>query len=124
MSFKLVLIGCEPVLHGLLADWLSDAFQIVGAALTADNALSVTRSTIADVVLFDADLWKDEPADLIAKLVLIGAAPIVALSAHAAPGGPASAALLMAGARAIVAKTAGQLPLDLVDGFGGTVPQP
>jgi chemotaxis response regulator CheB len=112
------LIGCEPVLHDLLADRLGEVFQIVGTASNADDALLVARSTAADVVLFDTDLWKSNPAELVAKLSLVSAAPLVALSARAAAGGAASAALLTAGAVAVVAKGSGQLPLDLVDGVG------
>ena len=118
MPKRLVLVGCEPVLHDLLADRLRDAFEIVGAARTAAEALEVVRCVAADVVLLDADLPTGEPADLVAKLALAGVVPLVALSGHAAPGAPAGAALLMAGARAIVAKTAGPLPLDLEGDMG------
>src|SRR5580765_2009323 len=118
MPYRLVLVGCEPVLHDLLADRLRDTFEIVGAARTAAEALEVVRSAAADVVLLDADLPTGEPADLVAKLTLAGPAPLVALSGHAAPGAPGGAALLMAGARAIVAKTAAPLPLDLEDDMG------
>ena len=34
------------------------------------------------------------------------------------PGGPGATALLNAGARAVIAKGSGQLPLDLIDGVG------
>ncbi len=118
MSPRLVLIGCEPVLHDLLAERLGEAFEIVGRASSADDALLVARSTPADVVLFDADLWKTDAATLVAKLTLVCAAPVVALSSRAAPGGKGCGALLDAGARAVVAKGSGQLPLDLIAGVG------
>jgi two-component system chemotaxis response regulator CheB len=121
MPYRLVLIGCEPVLHDLLTERLRDSFEIVGTARTGSEALQIVRSAAADVVLLDADLPTGDPADLIAKLALVGAAPLVALSAHAAPGAPAGAALLMAGARAIVAKTAGPLMLDLEEEMGTTL---
>lgn len=118
LSPRLVLIGCEPVLHDLLAERLGEAFEIVGRASSADDALLVVRSTPADVVLLDTDLWKTDPAALVSKLALVGAAPVVALSSRAAPGGKGCDALLGAGARAVVAKGAGQLPLDLIEGVG------
>lgn len=118
MSPRLVLIGCEPVLHDLLAERLGEVFAIVGRASSPDDALLVVRSTASDLVLFDADLWKTDAAALVSKLVLAGAAPVVALSARATPGGPGATALLNAGARAVVAKGTGQLPLDLIDGVG------
>lgn len=121
MSSRLVLISCEPVLHDLLVDRLQGDFQIVVAARSLDDALAVARSASADVILFDADLAKGEPADLIAKLTLVSAAPIVALSAHAPPGSVESAGILAAGARAIVAKPAGPLPLDLTGNLGETL---
>jgi len=121
MPKKLVLVGCEPVLHDLLADRLRNAFEIVGAARTEAEALEIVRSAAADVVLLYADLSTGEPADLVAKLALVGAAALVALSGHAAPGAPGGAALLMAGARALVAKTAGPLPLDLEADLGTTL---
>jgi chemotaxis response regulator CheB len=106
------------VLHDLLAERLGAAFDIVGRASSADDALLVVRSTPTDLVLVDADLWKTDAAALVSKLVLAGAAPVVAVSSRATPGGPGASALLTAGARAVVAKGAGQLPLDLIDGVG------
>jgi DNA-binding NarL/FixJ family response regulator len=115
---RLVLIAFEPVLHELLSRRLGNAFQIVGAARTPIEALAVARATSADAILVDADLTEGEPTDLVAKLVLVGAAPIVALSARAAPGRWEAAELLAAGARAVLHKTAGPLPLDLATELG------
>jgi DNA-binding NarL/FixJ family response regulator len=115
---KLIMIGFEPILHHLLRHRLEVDFAIVGAAWTAAEALALARDRFANVVLIDADSAGTRAADLIAKLSLVGRAPIVALSACAAPAKLDTAALLAAGARAIVHKAAGSLPLDLPNGLG------
>lgn len=113
MPLKLVLIAFEPVLHDLLAERLCELFHIVGAPRGPDEALKLVRTIAADVLLVDADLPNGEAGDLVAKLSLVGQLPIIALSADAAPGGTGRAALLLAGADAVLAKPAGPLPLSL-----------
>ncbi len=113
MPFRLLLVCCEQTLSHLLRDRLAGAFNVVGTATTPDEAIATARSVEADVILFDADLWNVEAVDLIAKLSLVSAAPILALSSHAAPGSLAGVAMLESGARSVVPKGRGQLPLDL-----------
>ena len=115
---KLILIGFEPDLQHLLSNRLGADFAIIGAAQTAAEALAIARDRFADVVLLDADSAGTRATDLISKLSLAGRAPIVVLSATAAPAMPETAALLAAGAGAVVHKTAGSLPLDLDHGLG------
>ena len=115
---KLILIGFEPIFHNLLSGRLGTDFAIVGAARTAAEALALARDRFANVVLVDADSVGTRAADLVSKLSLVGRAPIVVLSATAAPAQPETAALLAAGAGAVVHKTAGSLPVDLDHGLG------
>ena len=115
---KLILIGFEPTSHHLLSSRLGTDFAIVGAARSAAEALAIARDRVADVVLVDADSAGARAADLISKLSLVSRAPIVVLSATAAPAKPETAALLAAGAGAVAHGTAGSLPLDLDHGLG------
>jgi chemotaxis response regulator CheB len=117
-SPRLLLIGEEPVLHGLLHARLAGLFAVSGAPCTHALSLSAARGADADVTLVDADGWDGDPADLVAGLVLAGTAPVVALSSIAAFGSSAAAALFLAGARDVLHKPAGRLPLDLGGPFG------
>ena len=118
MSLRLLLFCCEPILSQLLQDRLAGAFDIVGTAATPDEAIAAARSVAADVILFDADLWKVDAVDLIAKISLVSPTPIVAMSSYVAPGAMAGGAMLENGARSVLPKGRGQLPLDLSDGRG------
>jgi CheY-like chemotaxis protein len=118
LAQRLILIGFEPLLHELLAQRLGDEFDLVGTALSAADAIAVARTHQADAILVDADAAGDHPDDLIAKLSLLNRAPIVALAATAGAGKADMAALLAAGAHAVLPKPAGPLPLDLEGGLG------
>ena len=115
---KLILVGFEPILHHLLSCRLGTDFAIVGAARTAAEALAIARDKFANVVLVDTDSVGTRATDLVSKLSLVGRAPIVVLSATAAPAKPETEALLAAGAGVVVHKTAGSQPLDLEHGLG------
>lgn len=109
---RLVLIGFEPVLHALLLDRLQGEFEILASALSVDAGLAAARgAAVTDRILIDTDSAPQDPASLIAKLALVGPAPILALSSAAAPGSASASALLQAGATALVPKPAGPLPL-------------
>ncbi|MGD0106651.1 MAG: hypothetical protein ABSC06_21820 [Rhodopila sp.] len=115
---RLLVIGDEPVLHALLCDRVGAAFDVSGHPGGHADALAMARMADVDVVLFDADLKDAVPPDVVAGIVLVCASPVVALSAVAGPGSAAAAALLLAGARAVLHKPAGRLPLDLGGRFG------
>jgi CheY-like chemotaxis protein len=115
---RLLLIGDEPVLHELLRGRLAGLFDVWGETGDHASALDVARLTEAEVVLVDADLKDTDPAELVAGLVLLCAAPVVVLTAAAGPGSAAAAALFLGGAHAVLHKPAGRLPLDLAGDFG------
>jgi DNA-binding response OmpR family regulator len=121
MTQHLLLIGDDPVLHELLQSRLSETFDVMGETDGHAAALATARRATVDVILVDADLKDTDPADLVAGLTLICAAPLVALSAAAAPGSPVATALYRAGAHTVLHKPAGRLPLDLTSDFGDTI---
>jgi len=102
----------------LLVDCLRDRFDIVAAAKTAEDGLHAARNHEVDVVCVDADLLESQASGLISRITLVQSAPIVAVSAYGAPGGATMDELLGAGARAVVSKPAGPLPLDFSGDFG------
>jgi DNA-binding NarL/FixJ family response regulator len=118
---KVIVVGFEPILRDLLAEELRDEFEVVAVPHNLDEALDAIRTVVADVVLFDGDLPTGNPDEIVTKLSLAGAAPIVVLSSQAFPGEPGTTALLMAGARAVIHKNAGPLPLDLGEAWGRTL---
>jgi DNA-binding response OmpR family regulator len=118
---RLLLIGDDPVLHELLQGRLGETFDVLGETDGHAAALATARLATVDVVLVDADLKDTDPADLVAGLALICIVPLVALSAAAAPGTQAATALYRAGARTVLHKPAGRLPLDLTSDFGDTI---
>ena len=117
MTQRLLLIGDDPVLHELLQGRLWETFDVMGETDGHAAALAAARLARVDILLVDADLKDTDPADLVAGLTLICAAPLVALSAAAAPGTPAATALYRAGAHTVLHKPAGRLPLDLTGDF-------
>jgi len=96
--------------------WLSRDFDVSGTPCGHADALAA-RADDADIVVLDADLTDTDRAEIVAGIVLVCAAPLIALTADAA----ISKALFVAGASAVTHKPAGRLPLDLSDGFGDTV---
>ncbi|WP_156995298.1 response regulator [Elstera litoralis] len=99
-------------MHALLLDRLQGEFELLASATSVDAALAAARGAAAtDRILIDTDSLPQDPATVIAKLALLGPAPILALSSAAAPGSATASALLRAGATALVAKPAGPLPL-------------
>jgi len=117
LSTKLLLISGGCALD-LLVDCLRDGFEIVATAQTSEEGLQAARNNSADVVCIDADLLDGNASDLISRMTLVQAAPIVAVSAYGSPGGTSVDALLGAGARAVVSKPSGPVPLDLSGDFG------
>jgi two-component system, OmpR family, KDP operon response regulator KdpE len=115
---RLLLLGEEPLLHALLHGRLGEAFDVSGKPGGHAEALAMARAADVNVILIDADLKDADPSEVVAGIAMVCAAPLVALSAAASPGSPAAAALFLAGARAVVHKPAGRLPLDLGGGFG------
>jgi CheY-like chemotaxis protein len=85
------------------------------------EALTIARAGHVDVVVIDADPTDVDPAELVAGVVLVSAAPVIALSATALPESAAAGALFAAGAQMVLHKPSGRLPLDLADGFGQAV---
>lgn len=119
---RLAVVGAEPVLRALLREALRDRFDTTPASLAEADPLGPSRATrSADLVLLDADGIEGDPAAYVAGLTLIGAAPVVVLSASTVPGSPMALALLRAGAEAVLHKPAGRLPLDLGGAFGAQV---
>jgi CheY-like chemotaxis protein len=118
---RLLLVGDEPISQELLHGRLVEMFDVSDETGGHANALAAARDANIDVVLVDADLKDIDPTELVAGLVLVCTAPVVALSAAAAPGSPAAAALFLAGAQAVLHKPAGRLLLDLGGGFGDTL---
>jgi DNA-binding NarL/FixJ family response regulator len=118
---RLLLIGEEPILQDLLRGHLNEMFDVSGEPSNHAGALASARLAEVDVVLVDADLKETDPAELVAGLALVCAAPVVVLSAAAGPGSPAAAALFLAGAHTVLHKPAGRLPLDLGGDFGDTL---
>jgi CheY-like chemotaxis protein len=90
---RLLLVGDEPISQELLRGRLVEMFDVSGETGGHANALAAARDANIDVVLVDADLKDIDPTELVAGLVLVCTAPVVALSAAAAPGSPAAAAL-------------------------------
>lgn len=121
MPGKVTVVGFEPILRDLLVERLRDEFEIVAVPRDIDEALEAIRSIATDVVLFDGDVPTGDAGEIVAKLSLAGAAPIVVLSSGAFPGEESTTALLMAGARAVINKNAGPLPLDLGEAMGRTL---
>lgn len=124
---RLLLIGAEPVLLGLLRQRLGDPrwgdpFEIHGSAAQPAEVLALARAAAADLLCVDADLVEDDDQPgLVARLVLVSAAPVVVLSAAAATGAPVTAALFQAGAAGVLHKPRGRLPLDLEGEFGAAL---
>jgi CheY-like chemotaxis protein len=133
---RLLLIGDEPILHGLLRDRLSGVFEVSGEPGGHAEALTAARTADVEIVLVDTDpkggdskggdtrggeQKETDPAELVAGLVLISAAPVVALSSTAMPGSPIAAALYLAGAQAVLHKPRGRLPLDVNGDFGDVI---
>jgi CheY-like chemotaxis protein len=128
---RLLLIGDEPILHGLLRDRLSGVFEVSGEPGGHAEALTAARAADVQIVLVDTDpkggdarggeQKETDPAELVAGLVLISAAPVVALSSAAMPGSPIAAALYLAGAQAVLHKPRGRLPLDVNGDFGDVI---
>jgi chemotaxis response regulator CheB len=116
---RLLLIGDEPILHDLLRRRLNIPFHVSGEPCSHAAALAMARQADVDVVLVDADLGEADPTEVVAGLTLVCAAPVVAVSSTAGPGSAIAVALLQAGARAVLHKPAGRLPLDLDGAFGG-----
>jgi DNA-binding response OmpR family regulator len=102
---RVLLIGDDPVLHELLQGRLSETFDVMGETDGHAAALATARRATVDVVLVDADLKDTDPVDLVAGLALICVAPLVALSAAAAPGTPAACTNPPAACRWISATT-------------------
>jgi chemotaxis response regulator CheB len=118
---RLLLIGNDTVMHDLLRRRLSSAFDVSGEPCGHAAALAMARQADVDAVLVDADMKDADPAEVVAGIVLVCAAPLVTVSSAAGPGSAVSAALFQAGARAVVHKPAGRLPLDLDGVFGATL---
>jgi CheY-like chemotaxis protein len=118
---RLLVLGDEPIAHGLLSARLSVEFEVSGEPCGHAESLAMARGADIDVVLIDADLRDADPEEFVASIALVCAAPAVALSAAASLGSAAAAALFLAGAKAVVHKPAGRLPLDLNGRFGEAV---
>ncbi|PZW46993.1 hypothetical protein C8P66_10730 [Humitalea rosea] len=119
---RLSIVSAEPVLRALLREALRGRFDTTPASLADADPLGPTRATQdAGLILLDSDGIEGDPAAFVAGLTLIGAAPVIVLSATAAPGSPVALALFRAGAEAVLHKPAGRLPLDLGGGFGAQI---